>query len=210
MKAGLTDVTVILDRSGSMESVAKETIGAFNRLLVEQKAQPGDVLFSLVQFDDVYEEIQAGVPIAQATPLDRSTFVPRGLTALLDALGLTIDRVGARLAALTEAERPSSVIVALMTDGDDNVSCKFGKPQVTRMVREQETRYGWTFMFLGAGIDAIGSAADLGIGAGMAFAYPASGRGVANAYTSLSNNLSRVRRGDRSGFTVEERNKMQN
>ena len=208
MRRDLTDVTVILDRSGSMQGVAGETIEAFNGFLAEQKAQTGDVTFSLVQFDDQYETVQCAVPLRSAAPLTKETFVPRGSTALLDALGLTIDRVGARLLALAEEDRPSRVVVVLMTDGQENASRHYRKHQVTRMVREQEQRYAWTFIFLGAGLDAIADAARLGMSTHMASGYRVDGSGIAGAYRSLSRNVTRVRTGDRSGFTEAERQKM--
>jgi uncharacterized protein YegL len=208
MKEDLTDVTVVLDRSGSMQCLAGETIEAFNGFLAEQKAQAGEVTFSLVQFDDEYETVQSGVPLGSAAPLTEDTFVPRGSTALLDALGLTIDRLGARLAAIAEPDRPARVVVVLMTDGQENASRHYGKDQVTRMVREQEKRYAWTFIFLGAGLDAIAEAARLGMSVNMASGYRADGSGIAGAYRSLSRNVTRVRTGDRSGFTQADRKRM--
>lgn len=112
-----TDVTVILDRSGSMESIATDVIGSFNVFLATQQRLPGECRLSLVQFDDEYEVVYAGVPIGEAPRMTDRTFVPRGMTALLDAIGRTIDATGRRLAALPEAERPGTVLVAIITDG---------------------------------------------------------------------------------------------
>src|SRR6476620_7328202 len=125
-----TDVTVILDRSGSMEAIASDVIGGFNQFLAEQQRHPGDCRLTLVQFDDRYEVLYLARPIADAARLTADTFEPRGSTALLDAIGRTIDATGARLAALPEAERPNRVLLAIVTDGQENASVHYTRDRV--------------------------------------------------------------------------------
>ena len=125
MNDNLTEIAFILDRSGSMESMVEPAISGFNRLLREQQQEPGTARFTLVLFDDQYEVPFHSVPIAEVVELDTNTFVPRGSTALLDAIGPTIDELGAKLAALPEADRPGQVIVAILTDGMENASHRY-------------------------------------------------------------------------------------
>src|SRR6185437_887189 len=112
-----TDITIVLDRSGSMEVIADDTVGGFNQFLKEQKKVPGKALLTLVQFDHEYQFVHQAVPIGSVPLLTRKTYVPRGSTALLDAIGRAINETGQRLAALPEPERPGNVIVMILTDG---------------------------------------------------------------------------------------------
>src|SRR6478736_708029 len=116
MNKSLTEIAFILDRSGSMQSMVEPAISGFNRLLREQQQVPGQARFTLVLFDDCYELPINSVPIAEVVELDTASFVPRGSTALLDAIGRTIDDLGKKLGALPEADRPGQVIVAILTD----------------------------------------------------------------------------------------------
>jgi uncharacterized protein YegL len=120
MKENLTELVFILDRSGSMGTMAKEAIGGFNAFLEEQKKLPGEAKLTLALFDHQYSLVCNGKDIKDVEPLDDKTYVPRGTTALLDAIGRTIDDVGSRLSATTEAERPSKILVAILTDGQEN------------------------------------------------------------------------------------------
>ena len=115
-----------------MESIAADVIKGFNTFLADQQRQPGDCRLTLVQFDDRYEVLYTGRPLAEAPELTRETFVPRGTTALLDAIGRTIDATGDRLGALAEAERPDRVLVAIITDGLENASTDYSREQIFR------------------------------------------------------------------------------
>ena len=120
MKEGLTEIISIVDRSGSMQSILDDAIGGFNTFLAAQQRQPGEAKLSLILFDHEYQVVQQAVDIQQVEPLNQDTYVPRGSTALLDAVGKTIDAVGERLAATAESERPSQVIISILTDGYEN------------------------------------------------------------------------------------------
>src|SRR5688500_13147998 len=181
-----TDVTVILDRSGSMEAIASDVIGGFNQFLTDQQRQPGDCRLTLVQFDDQYEVVYLARPIGDASRLTKNTFEPRGSTALLDAIGCTIDTTGTRLAALPEAERPHRVLVVIITDGEENASVDYTRERVFDMISSQQAVYGWSFLFLAANQDAIAAAATVGIGAQQSMNFAATGAGILAASLSMS------------------------
>lgn len=172
-----------------MQSVKEDTIGGFNQFLADQKQAPGEAAITLVQFDDVYEAVYRGIPIKDARPLDGSTFVPRGSTALLDAIGRTINDAGKRLEAMPEDQRPENVIFVIVTDGEENASREFNAAQVNDLISHQRDVYRWEFVFLGANQDAITTAANLGISTANALTYAANAAGVQRAYNSLSANV---------------------
>jgi hypothetical protein len=163
MNDHLTEIAFILDRSGSMESMVEPAISGFNRLLREQQQEPGSARFTLVLFDDQYEVPVNSLPISEVVELDTSTYVPRGSTALLDAIGITIDSLGKKLAALPEPERPGQVIVAILTDGMENASHQYTWQDISRRIRHQTETYAWKFLFLGANQDAIATAGRMSI-----------------------------------------------
>ena len=133
MKANYTRIAVILDRSGSMQSVCEATVAGFNEFVRTQQSLPGEVKLKLVQFDDRYEVV-FDEPLHQVPELTQQTFVPRGMTALLDAQGRTIVELGAELAEQPEEERPSKVIVLTLTDGLENASKSFTRDRVAELI----------------------------------------------------------------------------
>ena len=163
-----TDITMVLDRSGSMQSIRDDTIGGFDAFLADQRTQPGRCTVSLVQFDNEYEEVYVGRELADVPGL---TLVPRGSTAMLDAIGRAVNATGARLAALPEERRPGTVIVGVMTDGLENASREFSHREVKALIEQQEQVYGWTFMYLGANQDAIEVGASIGVARDRALTY---------------------------------------
>lgn len=193
MRADLTEIACVLDRSGSMNAIAGDAIGGFNTFLAAQQALPGTARLTLVLFDHEYQLAHNNVPIQDVPPLDEHTYVPRGMTALLDAVGRTIDDMGARLAATPEAERPAKVIVAILTDGMENASRDYTYDKVSSMIRHQQQKYSWEFIFLAANQDAISSAAKLSIHADNAIAFQATGVGIRHANMRLSDEVSRRR-----------------
>ncbi|HEY8559687.1 MAG TPA: vWA domain-containing protein [Pyrinomonadaceae bacterium] len=188
-----TDITVILDRSGSMESVKQDTIGGFNSFLSEQQSVEGEASLSLVQFDDQYEVVYEDQSIARADRLTERTFQPRGSTALFDAVGRTINAVGQRLAALAEAERPDKVLLVIMTDGYENASREFSAAQVSEMINHQRRVYSWEFMFIGANQDAVLSAGQIGIPAAASLTYAANSEGTEIAYSMIASKVKNYR-----------------
>jgi len=171
MKDNLTELVFILDRSGSMESMSKEAIGGFNAFLEEQKKVEGDANLTLVLFDNEYLLIHNGKNVKECECLDDKTYVPRGTTALLDAIGRTIDDVGRRLAATPEAERPGKVLVAIMTDGQENASKDYKKAKINEMISHQTGKYAWQFLFLAANQDAMAEGMSLGIARDFSMTY---------------------------------------
>lgn len=199
-----TEILFILDRSGSMNAMRQAAIDGFNRFLADQQAAPDSARLTLLLFDDRLELPVDGVPLPEVLPLDRDSFVPRGSTALLDAIGHGIDRLGQRLAAMPEAERPRSVIVTILTDGEENSSRRFTWTQVSDRIAHQQEKYGWAFFFLGAGPDAIATAAKMSIGASHAAAYLADADGIQSAKAAISRKVRSTRAMTHGYATAED------
>lgn len=188
-----TDITVVLDRSGSMASVRDDTIGGFNSFLEEQKSVSGSARVSLVQFDDQYEVVYECRDVQDAPPLTPQTFVPRGSTALLDAIGRTMTATGVRLAALPEEGRPEKVLVVVMTDGQENASREFTGSQIFDRITHQRKTYSWEVVFIGANQDAVVTGASYGLPAASALDYEATAAGTRHALGVLSKATTKMR-----------------
>jgi uncharacterized protein YegL len=194
MQAHLTEIVFILDRSGSMQGMVEPAISGFNRLLREQQQAPGSARFTLVLFDDFYEVPVKSVPIAEVVELDTTTFVPRGSTALLDAIGRTVDELGSRLAAMPETQRPDQVILAILTDGEENASTRYTWKQLAALIRHQTEKYQWQFLFLGANQDAIATASKMSIAASDTSSFAATDESYAAVKSALSRKMGAMRR----------------
>ena len=205
MRDDFTDITVVLDRSGSMAAVADDTIGGFNQFLLDQKRAPGDGVLTLVQFDNEYEFVHIAKPLAEVPPLSPATFIPRGSTALLDAIGRAIGQTHERLAKMDESQRPGTVIFVILTDGHENSSREATVETVFARITEQQEKRGWKFIFLGANQDAIKSAARLGIGAGSSLTYAHTGGGSRRAFASTSRSVARMRQKLKGDFEQSDR-----
>lgn len=192
-KENFTSINVIIDASGSMSGLTDDTISSFNTFLQEQKAFPGEAVFTLCTFNTDYRLVHDFTKIASVTDLDVATYRPQGGTALLDAMGTTIDSVGRKLAALPEEERPSKVIFLVITDGHENSSRRYVAEQIKSMVEHQKDKYSWEFVFMGANIDAIGTGTNLGISAHNTLNYAATSAGTHQLYRSVSENMSNYR-----------------
>lgn len=192
-KQNLTEIVVILDRSGSMQSIKKDAIGGFNTFLDAQQKESGEAVMTVVQFDNEYLVTVDGVNIQDVEPLNEQTFIPRGGTALLDAIGRTINTVGEKLSNTPEEERPENVIVVILTDGDENQSREFSKLQINELITHQTEVYNWQFIFLSAGMDAVGTAASYGISKSNTMAFTANSRGMDLTYTSMNAAVSSLR-----------------
>ncbi len=188
-----TDITIILDRSGSMESVKSDTIGGFNSFLGEQQKVEGEAALSLVQFDDQYEVVYSDRDINLADKLTVETFVPRGMTALYDAIGRTINAVGERLSGLPETDRPDKVLIVILTDGEENSSQEFRAATIGEMIKHQRDVYKWEFMFIGANQDAVLSASEIGIPVQAALTYAANAEGTQAAFGSVAQKVADYR-----------------
>lgn len=203
MNPDLTEIAFILDRSASMQNMVEPAISGFNRLLCEQQQAPGSARFTLVLFDDQYEVPFQSVPIAEVVELDVTTFVPRGSTALLDAVGRTIDNLGEKLKATPEAERPGQVIIAVLTDGEENASRHFTWNDVAKKIRHQTEKYQWQFLFLGANQDAIATSGKMNIHASNTANFSVNEESYSAAKVALSRKMSAFRR-QRQGAADEE------
>lgn len=182
MRENLTEMVFVLDRSGSMRSLTADTIGGFNELIEKQKKLEGDAYITTVLFDHEYELLHDHVALKDVAPLTDREYFARGSTALLDAVGRTINTVGARLATMPEEERPAHVVFVITTDGMENASCEYTAKQVREMVAHQQQKYSWQFVFLGANMDAVSEAGKLGISAKYAANFAPSRRGVSQMY----------------------------
>lgn len=187
MNKHVTELIFVLDRSGSMEHLTQETIGGFNSLIDRQKSEnDGAVYVTTVLFDDRYELLHEHVNIKKVKRLTKKQYYARGCTALLDAVGKTIDAVGERLNATPEDQRPSNILFVITTDGYENASQQYTKSQVKAMIERQQNTYNWNFLFLGAGIDAVSEADSLGIRRDMAYSPSVSARGVETSFRAVS------------------------
>lgn len=193
MNNDLTDINFILDRSGSMSTIKDDTIGGFNSFIDSQKKAPGEATMSLHQFDDEYSTVYENINISEVVNLSDTTFVPRGMTALLDAIGRTINSTGARLAKLQEDKRPGKVIFVILTDGGENASKEFSHTKINEMITHQEETYDWDFIFLAANQDAIQTGAMLGIKAGNAMTFAATSKGTQDSYDTIAASMTMYR-----------------
>lgn len=193
MKDNLTEVIFILDMSGSMSPYTQDTIGGYNKLLEDQKKAAGDANVTTVCFDNRYILIHDRKNIKEVEPITEKEYYPSGTTALLDAIGKTIRDVGKKLADMNEADRPSQVIVTIITDGYENASREYTWSQVQSMIKEQREKYSWIFTFIGANIDVEKMSDDLGIDKRLAKKYTASSKGTGAVYGTMSDVVSNVR-----------------
>ncbi len=199
-----TEIAFVLDRSGSMENCREAAITGFNRFLAEQQNAPGRAKLTLVLFDNEYLVPVQSLPVQEVLPLDTESYVPRGSTALLDAIAQTIDDLGVRLSNLPESDRPSQVIIPILTDGYENASEKFGWKNVAARIRHQTEVYQWSFLFLGANQDAIATAAQMNIPAAHASAFVADAPGSRSVQRGLSRKITAMRAMSMGNASVEE------
>lgn len=197
MRPDLTDVTLVIDHSGSMQAIRGDAEGGINAFIQEQAKQPGEAVLTLVQFDTEYEFVHQGVPIRQ---VPHYKLVPRGWTALLDAIGRAINETGDRLATMAEGDRPGLVIFVIATDGQENSSREFSKAQIKQMIEVQQTKYNWHFTFLGANQDAFAEAGSMGINAAGVANHAL--HKVAAAWRGTSDKVARMRKQSSEGESV--------
>lgn len=195
MNKNLTEMVFILDRSGSMAGLESDTIGGYNSLMEKQKNKQGEATVTTVLFDDRYEMIYDRADIKKVKPMDGKTYYARGSTALLDAIGKTINHVGNRHKFAPDNELPGKTMVVIITDGYENASREFSLDKVRSMTEHQKTNFGWEFLFLGANIDAVETAGTFGISADRAVTYEADCVGTATNFKAVNEAVSRMREG---------------
>ena len=193
MKKNLTELVFILDRSGSMAGLEGDTIGGFNAMMEKQKREPGETLVSTVLFDQDTQVIHDRVPLEELRPLTEEEYYVRGCTALLDAVGGAIRHIGNVHKYAREEDVPEKTLFVITTDGMENASRRYDYDRVKAMIRRQQERYGWEFLFLGANIDAAREAGRFGIRPECAADYHADSRGTRVIYESLAQAVCQVR-----------------
>ncbi|MDY0017646.1 MAG: vWA domain-containing protein [Candidatus Delongbacteria bacterium] len=181
-----TQLICVLDRSGSMESVADDAIGGFNTFIEEQKKQPGTMSVTLVLFDHEYLVPFKNRDIVKVEPLNRKSYVPRGMTALLDAVGRTVNEAGSELSQMKEKDRPEKVIVCILTDGLENASKEFKIEQIKKLIEHQKEKYSWDFVFLAANQDAFEEGGSMGIDAAYTSNFVSDSKGTKDAFVFLN------------------------
>lgn len=193
MKKGLTELIFILDRSGSMSGLESDTIGGYNAMLQKQKKEPGEAVITTVLFDDKYELLHDRINLQGIEPITDKEYFVRGSTALLDAVGITINKIGNVQKHTAEDERAEHIMFIITTDGMENASREFSYEKVRQMIELQKSKYGWEFIFLGANIDAITTAERFGISKDRATNYNADSEGTLLNYEVISETVSCMR-----------------
>lgn len=193
MKTNRTELVFILDKSGSMSGLENDTIGGFNAMLKKQKEEPGEAFVTTVLFDNVYELLHDRINIKGVRPISDKEYYIGGTTALLDAIGKTIHKIGNAQKHTGEDLRADKVLFIITTDGMENASREYSHSKIKAMVERQKERYGWEFIFLGANIDAVAVAERVGISAKRAANYHADGEGTLLNYETVCHVVSELR-----------------
>ena len=193
MKANLTELVFILDRSGSMGGLESDTIGGFNSMLEKQQAEPGDCRITTVLFDDRYEILHDRIDVKALSKITGSEYYVRGSTALLDAVGKTINKIGGVQKNTSEDFRAAKVMFVITTDGMENASREFSYGKIKSMIEHQKSKYNWEFIFLGANIDAVDVADRFGIAKNRAQNFHNDSEGIELNYSVLSKTVSAFR-----------------
>ena len=194
MKKNLTEMVFILDKSGSMAGLEADTIGGFNSMIERQKQEEGEALVSTVLFANESTVIHDRVDLRKIEPLTGKQYYVGGCTALIDAIGGAIHHIGNVHKYAREEDRPEHTVFVITTDGMENASHRYTSTQVKDMVKRQKEKYGWEFLFLGANIDAVETAARYGIGEDRAVNYHSDAKGTAVNYAAVGKAVHAIRR----------------
>ena len=193
MKKNLTELVFILDKSGSMSGLEKDTIGGYNSMLEQQRKVDGECVITTVLFDNHYELLHDRIDIRAIQPITAKEYFVGGSTALLDAIGKTIHKIGTVQKNTTEDYRAEKVMFVIITDGEENASRHYSSMQIREMIQRQKERYGWEFIFLGANIDAVETAGRFGIDADRAVDYVPDGEGTELNFRMMSETVATFR-----------------
>ncbi len=193
MKKDLTELIFILDRSGSMSGLESDTIGGFNAMMEKQKKEPGGAYITTVLFDDEYELLHDRISLKGVNPISNKEYYVRGTTALLDAIGKTINKIINVQKNTVETEQAENVMFIITTDGMENSSREYSYEKIQQMINHQKNKYGWEFIFLGANIDAISTAERFGIGEDRASNFVSDSEGTLLNYKVINEVVSQKR-----------------
>lgn len=186
MKKNLTELVFILDKSGSMAGLEKDTIGGFNAMIEKQKKLDGECLVSCVLFDNEQKVIYDRVPVAEVRPMTEDDYTVGGCTALVDALGLSVKHIGNIHKYIREEDVPEHTVFVITTDGMENASRKYSSDKVKKMVSKKTEKDGWEFLYLAANIDAVETGAAIGIRKERTANYKCDGKGTGLLYETVS------------------------
>ena len=189
----MTELVFILDRSGSMSGLERDTIGGFNSMIAKQKKEAGEALVSTVLFDSESTVIHDRLPLHRAPPMTEKEYFTRGCTALLDAVGGAIHHIGNIHKYARREDVPEKTLFIITTDGCENASRRYDYETVRRMIQHEKEKYGWEFLFLGANIDAAREAARFGIAPDRAVDYKRDQAGTALNYEVIGEVVRGVR-----------------
>ena len=189
----MTELVFILDRSGSMSGLERDTIGGFNSMIEKQKKEAGEAVVSTVLFDSDIVVIHDRLPLSKVPRMTEKEYFPHGCTALLDAVGGSIHHIGNVHKYARKEDVPEKTLFVITTDGCENASRRYDYDKVRRMIERQKEKYGWEFLFLGANIDAAGEARRFGISADRAVNYNCDKEGTALNYDVIGEAVCSVR-----------------
>ena len=193
MKNNITEIVFILDKSGSMSGLEKDTVGGFNSMLKKQRGEEGTAYVSTVLFDNESQVLHDRISIDRIEEMTERDYVPGGCTALLDAIGGAIHHIGNIHKYARKEDVPENTIFIITTDGMENASRRYSADKVKKMIERQKSKYGWEFLFLGANIDAISTAKNIGISADRAVDYCCDEIGMATNFCAVTSAISDVR-----------------
>lgn len=185
-KNNLTELVFILDRSGSMSGLEGDTIGGFNAMIAKQKKEEGEAYVSTILFDNVSEVLHDRIDLKEVPKMTAKDYTVRGCTALIDAIGGAIKHIGNIHKYARPEDVPAHTMFIITTDGQENASHRFSSDEVKKMIEHQKEKYGWEFLFIGANIDAVETAARFGIERNRAVNYNADSKGTQILYETLS------------------------
>ena len=197
MNNNLTEIVFIMDRSGSMAGLEGDTIGGFNAMVEKQKKEDGEALLSTVLFSGGSYVLYDRVDVRKVEPMTEQQYQVGGCTALLDAIGGAVHHIANVHKYAREEDRPGKTIFVITTDGMENASRAYTYDEVQRMVKHEQEKYGWEFLFLGANMDAISAARSFGIRPDRAVRYRSDRAGTELNYQVVSETVARVRRRER-------------
>lgn len=189
----ITELVFILDRSGSMSGLESDTIGGFNAMIAKQKKEDGEAYVSTILFDNVSDVLHDRIKLKDVPKMTGKDYTVRGCTALIDAIGGAIHHIGNIHKYARPEDVPAHTMFIITTDGMENASVRYSSDEVKKMIERQKEEYGWEFLFIGANIDAVETAAQFGIGRDRAVNYRADSQGTQVLYDTISAPISAMR-----------------